>query len=82
MTSPNSGTFTPSAARGDCSTGKVQFANRKQAKRGRRFRNLEGVSVYRCTECDWFHLGHLPKRVKNGEVDKSAWLKATRKETA
>lgn len=75
MTSPTSGTYTPSPARGDCPTGKVQFATRKQAKATRQYRALKGIAVYRC-ECGWYHLGHLPARVRNGEVGKDAWLRA------
>ncbi len=76
MTSPTSGTYTPAPARGDCPSGKVQFATRKQAKRGRRFRGLTDVRAYRCGDCAFWHLGHVPQRVRNGEVDKSAWLRA------
>lgn len=70
--------YTPAPARGDCPTGKVQFATRKQARRGARFRSLDRLSVYRCEECAFFHLGHLPDRVRNGEVDKDAWRNALR----
>lgn len=70
-----SGTYVPPPARGDCPTGKVQFASRKQARRGARFRAIS-LSAYRCGDCDWWHLGHVPQRVRNGEVDKGAWLRA------
>lgn len=72
------GTYTPPAGRGSCPTGKVQFATRKQARWGRR--DGATLSVYRCTDCDWWHLGHLPQRVRNGAVDKDAWLNSTRED--
>ena len=77
MTSPTSGTYTPAPARGSCPSGKVQFATRKQARRGAKFRaSLGRVSAYKCGQCAFWHLGHLPERVRNGEVDKDAWLRA------
>jgi hypothetical protein len=77
MSAPRtSGTYVPPPARGDCPSGKVQFATRKQARRGARFRAIKGVGVYRCDECSWWHLGHLPDRVRNGEVDKAAWIRS------
>lgn len=75
MTSPTSGTYVPAPARGDCPSGKVQFATRKQARRGAKFRAVR-LAAYRCGDCGWWHLGHLPERVRNGEVDKDAWLRA------
>lgn len=76
MTSPTSGAFTLPPARGSCPTGKVQFASRKSARRYRRKMGSGPVSAYRC-DCGWFHLGHLPARVRTGEVDKAEWLRAT-----
>lgn len=74
MTSPTSGTYVPRPARGDCPTGKVQYSKRKQAKARAREMNDSALGVYRCGDCDWFHVGHRPQRVRNGEVDKAAWL--------
>jgi hypothetical protein len=76
MTSPTSGTYTIPPARGDCPSGKVQFATRKQAKKGARFRSLSGLAAYKCGECEFWHLGHVPARVRNGGVDKDAWLRS------
>lgn len=64
------------AGRGDCPTGKVQYSTRGQAKGSARRRNDNTLSAYRCAQCDWFHLGHKPQRVRNGEVDKAAWIDA------
>lgn len=66
--------YVPPPARGDCPTRKVQFANRKQAKAGARNLNDSALGVYRCPSCDWFHVGHKPQRVRNGEIDKGDWL--------
>jgi hypothetical protein len=66
--------YVPPPARGSCPSGKVQFASRKQARKGARFRSLSGLSVFKCDRCEFFHLGHLPQRVRNGEIDKAAWL--------
>jgi hypothetical protein len=52
----------------------VQFATRKQARKGARFRSLSDLAAYKCDRCEFWHLGHLPARVRNGEVDKAAWL--------
>jgi hypothetical protein len=70
-----SGTYVPPPARGDCPTGKVQFASRKQARRGARFRSVR-LSAYDCDQCAFWHLGHLPTRVRNGEIDKDAWIRS------
>lgn len=77
MTSPTSSTHRLAPARGSCPTGKVQFATRKSARRYRRKMGSGPVSVYDCPECEFFHLGHLPARVRTGEVDKAEWLRAT-----
>lgn len=61
-------------ASGACSTGKLQYANRKQAKIGRRRTGDSSLSLYRCPECDWIHLGHMLRNVRNGTYDKADWL--------
>lgn len=66
-------TYTPSPARGECSSGKVQFANRRQARSTRKRMGDSSLAVYRC-HCGWWHLGHVPRRVRNGDIDKAAWL--------
>lgn len=61
--------------RGGCPTGKFRYSNRKQAKKlGRRIATHRTVRAYPCPECDGFHLGHKPQRVRNGTVDKDDWL--------
>lgn len=80
MTAPrNKSGFTgvPSG-RADCSSKKVGYSTRKKAREVRtRMPDGKGLNIYRCPECAWYHLGHLPQRVKNGEVDKADWLDAT-----
>lgn len=72
-------TFTLPPARGACPSDKVQYASRKQARAYRRKLGSGPVSIYRCPACGWWHMGHLPTRVRRGEVDKQAWLAATRR---
>lgn len=60
-----------------CTCGKVRFFDRRSAKR--RIRALQGrvgrLHAYRCPDgADCWHIGHLPQRVRNGAVDKDAWL--------
>lgn len=69
---------TPSG-RGECKSGKVQYANRKQARAAAKHLPSQRLGVYRCPACDWFHLGHLPQRVRAGDVDKEAWLDSKHK---
>lgn len=76
MTSPTSGTYVPGPARGDCPSGKIQYANRKQARAYVRSTHDGALRAYRCPDCEWIHVGHKPQRVLNGEIDKQAWLDA------
>lgn len=78
-TARTSGTYTPAPARGDCRTGKVQYATRKQARRSAKKLAAEKLNVFLCPTCHWFHVGHLPQRVRSGEISKDAWLKTTRR---
>jgi len=68
--------YEPLPARGACPSGKVQYANRKQAKiaRARHPRSRTKLRVYRCPDCGWVHLGHQPDNVRNGTYDKADWL--------
>ena len=59
-------------------TGKRRYSDRKRAKsargRTRQHDSSKGrLNVYRCDFCGFFHLGHLPPEVRNGEVDKREW---------
>lgn len=69
-------TYVPAPAHGDCSTGKWQYATRKQAKAAKSLKGRRdgGLRPYRCPHCSWFHLGHQPKTVRRGTYDKSKWL--------
>ncbi len=60
---------------------KWKFYTRAEARRARR--NLYGrrrghhdgpLSIYRCPTCDFYHLGHLPARVRNGALDKDRYV--------
>lgn len=70
----SSGTYTPPSARGDCKSGKVQYASRKQARQAAKHLPGETLSTYPCPDCEWFHVGHVPQRVRNGAISKDAWL--------
>lgn len=63
----------PPPGTGACASGKLQYANRKQAKIARGHIGDHGLRIYRC-ECGWLHLGHMPRAVRNGTIDKAAWL--------
>ena len=65
----------PPPGTGACPSGKLQYANRKQAKIARsHHRSRDKLRVYRCGDCGWCHLGHQPDAVRNGKLDKAAWL--------
>lgn len=70
------GTYALPPARGNCPSGKVQFATRKQAKVTAKRANDRTSRVYDCDLCGFFHNGHVPQRVRNGDIDKAAWLAA------
>lgn len=78
---PDNRVHVPAPARGECSSNKIQFANRKQAKAAARRLPGHAMGTYRCPECDWFHIGHRPQRVRNGEISKTDWINATTKTT-
>ncbi len=67
------GAYIPLPSRGDCPTRKVEFATRKQARAAAKSMNDSALGVYRCPDCEWFHVGHLPQRVRNGDVDRREW---------
>lgn len=53
---------------------KVRFQTRGEAKKARSHTRGSGpLSVYPCLFCGFFHLGHLPKEIRRGEVDKREW---------
>lgn len=59
---------------------KWKFETRADARRarktiyGRRDTSRDGpLSIYRCPHCDFLHLGHLPARVRAGEVDRATY---------
>ena len=66
----------------DC---KWKFETRADAKRarraiyGKRQQHKGGpLSIYRCDDCGFYHLGHMPQRVRNGEIDRRDWQEAIR----
>lgn len=68
--------------RGEC---KWKFETRADAKRARR--RLYGkrnqlkdgpLSIYRCEVCGFYHLGHLPTLVRNGQWDRDDYRNGVR----
>lgn len=51
-------------------TGKRMYADRRTASRIARLHH-EHLSVYRCDECRYFHVGHLPRDVIHGAVSRT-----------
>lgn len=51
-------------------TGKSTFITRKDARHARRTMGKPGaeLNAYRCDACGYWHLGHLPDVVQNGDV--------------
>jgi hypothetical protein len=37
------------------------------------------LNVYRCDSCTGYHVGHMPREVRRGELDKDVWLERTPK---
>jgi rubrerythrin len=55
--------------------GKVRYLTRNDARGARkRMRNVKGkLNAYVCAYCGFYHLGHMPKAVRNGVLAKSDW---------
>lgn len=49
-------------------TGKLQHASRKAARRFAAANELGGLNAYECTACDFWHLGHLPAMIRDGDA--------------
>lgn len=62
-------------ATNECSTGKRAHATRESAKAQRtRMAKVSGrMDIYRCDECGMFHLGHLPRAVREGKVSRNEY---------
>jgi hypothetical protein len=55
---------------------KVKYMTRRAAKKARVMQTGQGIrqlNIYRCEYCDAYHLGHLPKRVRNGTISREKW---------
>lgn len=58
-----------------CAT-KTRYPSRRVARKGRRYASGLGqrhLHIYRCPYCFWFHLGHMPKAITSGLLDKTLW---------
>lgn len=58
------------ARSGTCPSGKIVYYSRKQAKEhARRISNKTGkMRPYECPSCQQYHIGHLPRVVREGGV--------------
>lgn len=54
-----------------CPTGKRSFLNRRTAKKWMRQHEMHECRPYRCDECELWHVGHLPKPVIAGEMERA-----------
>lgn len=54
----------------DCPTGKRGYAIKGDARKVASAMRREGAKVraYPCDQCEEFHVGHMPKAVRDGEV--------------
>jgi len=59
-------------------SGKRIYGSRKLARRAR-MQLVRGheLNVYSCEHCAGYHIGHMPREVRNGELDKDVWLSRT-----
>lgn len=54
---------------GLCPTsGKRSYESRKDANRARRELGERALRAYKCGDCPWWHVGHLPYDVRRGLV--------------
>lgn len=51
----------------NCVTGKRGYSSRKLAKEAAAMLRGEKMSPYDCTQCNYWHVGHLPRAVIRGE---------------
>lgn len=53
-------------------TGKRMWSTRRRARTAaRRVNPGEHMSAYRCDGCGWFHIGHIPRAVVDGVIERS-----------
>lgn len=59
--------------------GKVRYSSRKAARRvmrrlqGRGLMDRDHVTAYRCLFCDFYHIGHTPPAILQGEVSRRTY---------
>jgi hypothetical protein len=63
-----------------CTCGKVRYASRRQAKRTlrREFHWDQSMCAYPGPTSGFFHLGHMPAAVRNGDLDRRDIASRTR----
>lgn len=58
--------------------GKIRYLDKAAARQARKHMIGAGkvngkLNAYVCDYCGFFHLGHMPQVVRNGQVDKDQW---------
>ena len=53
---------------GSCPSGKREYPSRRSAKVHSARLRSQGVREYQCEQCGAWHVGHLPARVRRGEL--------------
>ncbi|WP_251153721.1 hypothetical protein [Cellulosimicrobium sp. Marseille-Q4280] len=68
----------------DCPTGKRGYMDKGDAKKVASAMRREGTKVraYPCDQCSEFHVGHMPKAVRDGEVSASQFYAQKAEATA
>lgn len=49
-------------------TGKRRYTSRKKAKQAAAVAQQRDLTAYECSSCEGWHLGHLPKMVRDGDA--------------
>lgn len=61
---------------------KVKYDTKADARRVRKRMfgrgHVDGkLNAYRCQFCGWWHLGHMPQAVRNGQLNKASWKRTS-----
>ena len=66
-------------------TGKRGYMTRSAAKKARQRTHAKSIdnngalSVYRCASCELWHIGHMPKALRNGTIDRETYRNSKRR---
>lgn len=65
-----------------CPTGKRAHSTRRSAKAHAARLRPDHLREYQCEQCGYWHVGHLPARVRRGEVTATEYYKGSRSSVA